>query len=179
MSSHSCNLHPHLHLNLILHELCWWYITHKFSIFIICINLWWQLLSWLLSNLIIFGLLSKSIYLALQHTTWAKVIHKTTSPSSQISSLLWLVSSHTPEPAQLTTTEQLCWINSYMPNLLLCINYANVWHGDLKVRLLVRHFRSSVLCGTKELLMPLFMHVNVYSMCMYVNMYVHHHTNLF
>ena len=36
-------------------------------------------------------------------------------------SLLWLVSSHMPEPAQLTTTEQLCKINSYAPNDLLGI----------------------------------------------------------
>ena len=35
---------------------------------------------------------------------------------SQIPRLLWLVSSHTPEPTPLATKKQLCLFSYYMPN---------------------------------------------------------------
>ena len=79
-------------------------------------------------------------------------------PPAWIPSVLWLVSLHRPELALLTTTE---------PNLPPGMNYANVWHDDavwghevmeLKVGQLMRHFRSSVFCGTVEL--PLVLTLN-------------------
>ena len=81
---------------------------------------------------------------------------------SWISNLLWLVSSHMPEPAPQTPTEQLCWIKSHEPNQWWGINYATVWHDDvawchkdteLKVGLLTWCMKSRILCGGEELLL--------------------------
>ena len=50
--------------------------------------------------------------------------------SPRIPSLLWLVSSHIPVPALLTATEQLCYIDSYVANQLLGVDYLmiNIWY---------------------------------------------------
>ena len=89
-------------------------------------------------------------------------------------SLFWLVNSHTPEPAPLTTTEHLCSINLNVPNWPPGIHYANVWHCDtlwcqqgtvLETALLMRHFRCGAYCGRQELLLVriFFMHKNSYN----------------
>ena len=59
--------------------------------------------------------------LSLKHSILAPV-----SLSPLLNTLLWLVSSHKPEPELWKATEQLCQINSYMPNKLLGINCASL-----------------------------------------------------
>ena len=62
---------------------------------------------------------------------FSSCLFKPPPPTSKIPCLLWLVNSHRPESAWLTTTEQLCWISSWVPNYPWGIQCPNTWHGEV------------------------------------------------
>ena len=74
-------------------------------------------------------------------------------PSSLILTLLWLVSSQTPEPAMLTTSEQLCWIDLYMPNRVRIMQMCDMAWCHKVTELLTWRFMCRVFCGREELLL--------------------------
>ena len=65
--------------------------------------------------------------------------------------LLWLVSWHMPEPAPLTTRDHLA--ESIFTLIIQIVSQCDVTESQhKKARLLTRRFRSSVFCGSEELL---------------------------
>ena len=80
-------------------------------------------------------------------------------PTSWIPSLLWLVSSHMPEPAPLATTEQLFWITltitckTSCQSICKCVTWCIAEPKEFKAALLMGRFRHSVFCGIEELLL--------------------------